>query len=163
MEGLLSGETLVQSTERSSSHLNQCDGQDGHQEEEDDFTNLHDDDDNNDSNDNNDNDDNDDDDVDQAPCESFIVDSARLADACEGWRTHLLSAHIGFNSRAGEVQCDRNVTELTSRIQQLDGVRHSLSSKVEIVSFPIIVGFVQLPREPESPSCRMHPWSSSLS
>ena len=35
---------------------------------------------------------------------------------------------------------------------------HSLSSKVETVSFPII-GLVQLPREPESPSCRMVSWS----
>ena len=55
----------------------------------------------------------------------------------------------------------RLVTELTSTIQQLEGVMHSLSSKVDAVSFPIIVVVVdeQLPNEPESPSCMIH-WSS---
>lgn len=76
-EGLLSGETLEQSTERSSSHLDVND-----------MVNMivtkkgrimikiysYD-------------DDNDDD---QAPCKSFIVGSAWLTDAREGWRTYLV-------------------------------------------------------------------------
>ena len=65
---------------------------------------------------------------------------------------------VSFNCQVSFISntC-RNFTELTSRIQQLEGVMHSLSSKVETVSFPtnVTVVDVQLPKEPERPSCRM--------
>ena len=44
------------------------------------------------------------------------------------------------------------ITELTSIIQQLEGVMHSVLIKATTVSFSIVGGAEQLPNEPEKPS-----------
>ena len=43
-------------------------------------------------------------------------------------------------------------TELMSRTQQLEGVRHSVLIKATTVSFSIVGGAEQLPNVPEKPS-----------